>query len=99
MTGPNGETPRGWWRIKALDGPNRIEFLNGLAGDDGEPAPGIEPMGGVVTFEPSSAGTRMTVLTQFTDVEQMDKMIGMGMQEGMGLAMGQIDQILVPVAA
>ncbi len=51
MTGPNGETPRGWWRIDALEPPSRLEFANGLAGEDGEPAPGVAPAAGEVTFE------------------------------------------------
>jgi uncharacterized protein YndB with AHSA1/START domain len=98
MTGPNGETPRGWWRIDALEPPHRLEFANGLAGEDGEPVPGVEPAGGEVTFEELDGGTRMTVLTRFIDVAQMEKMIEMGMQEGMALAIGQIDGLLAPAA-
>jgi uncharacterized protein YndB with AHSA1/START domain len=64
MTGPAGETPRGWWRIDAIDKPRRLEFANGLAGDDGEPTPGVEPMSGHVTFEAADGGTRMTVVTR-----------------------------------
>ena len=96
MTGPAGETPRGWWRIEAIDKPHRLEFANGLAGADGEPAPGIEPMAGYVTFEGIDGGTRMTTVTRFVDVEQMEKMLGMGMQEGMAGAIGQIDDLLAP---
>ncbi|MCL2420128.1 MAG: SRPBCC domain-containing protein [Conexibacteraceae bacterium] len=99
MTGPEGDKHYGWWRITAIDKPQRIEFDNGLAGDDGEPVPGLAPIAGIATFEPAGAGTRMTVLSRFTDTEQMDKMIGMGMQEGMGLAIGQIDALLAPVHA
>jgi uncharacterized protein YndB with AHSA1/START domain len=94
MTGPDGYRPHGWWQIGLLDKPTRIEFLNGLAGDDGEPAPGVEPSDGVVTFEPIDTGTRMTALTRFRDTAQMQKMLGMGMQEGMGLAISQIDDVL-----
>jgi uncharacterized protein YndB with AHSA1/START domain len=97
MTGPAGETSRGWWRIEAIDKPNRLDFANGLAGPDGEPMPGVEPMAGHVTFEAADGGTRMTAVTHFTDVEQMQKMLGMGMQEGMTLAIGQIDAVLSPV--
>ncbi len=96
MTGPAGETPRGWWRMEVLDKPHRLEFANGLAGDDGEPAPGVEPMPGCVTFEAVDGGTRMTAVVQFVDVDQMETMLGMGMQEGMSLAMGQIDALLSP---
>jgi uncharacterized protein YndB with AHSA1/START domain len=98
MTGPQGETPRGWWRIDALERPRRIEFANGLAGDDGEPAPGVEPMAGLVTIDELDDRTRMTVLTRFVDDEQMRKMLDMGMQEGMAQAIGQIDAVLAPAA-
>lgn len=94
MTGPTGDQPRGWWQIDLLDPPNRIEFLNGLAGDDGEPIPGIEPMAGVVTFEATESGTRMTALTHFLDTAQMERMLSMGMEEGMRGAVGQIPGIL-----
>jgi uncharacterized protein YndB with AHSA1/START domain len=99
MTGPAGETPRGWWRIEAIDKPRRLEFANGLAGEDGEPMPGVEPMAGQVTFVNFDGGTRMTAVTRFTDVEQMQKMLAMGMEEGMTQAIGQIDNLLsaVPV--
>jgi uncharacterized protein YndB with AHSA1/START domain len=98
MTGPEDFMHRGWWRIDALDVPRRIEFVQGLAGDDGEPVPGLEPYGGIVTFEPIAAGTRMTVRVQFADVEQMER-LAMGMQEGMSIAIGQIDALLEPIHA
>jgi uncharacterized protein YndB with AHSA1/START domain len=94
MTGPAGELARGWWRIDGLERPVRIAFFNGLAGDDGEPAPGIDPMTEDVRIEPVPAGTRMTILTRFTDSGHMQTMIGMGMQEGMRGAISQIDEIL-----
>jgi uncharacterized protein YndB with AHSA1/START domain len=94
MTGPNGETPRGWWRFDAIDHALRIDFANGLAGVDGEPVPEIEPMAGSVLFEVADHGTRMTVVTRFVDEAQMQKMLDMGMQEGMVGAVGQIDGLL-----
>jgi uncharacterized protein YndB with AHSA1/START domain len=96
MTGPAGETPRGWWRIDAIDKPRGLEFANGLAGADGEPMPGVEPMSGHVTFEGADGGTLMTVVTHFVDVEQMQTMLGMGMEEGMTQAIGQIDVLVSP---
>lgn len=94
MTGPAGETPRGWWRIDAIDKPRLLEFANGLAGDDGEPAPGVEPASGFVSIEDVGSSTRMTAVTHFVSVEQMEIMLGMGMQEGMTQAIGQIDALL-----
>ena len=43
--------------------------------------------------------TRMTVLTQFADVEQMEQMISGGMEQGMRLQIGQIDTLLEPAHA
>jgi uncharacterized protein YndB with AHSA1/START domain len=94
MTGPEGETSRGWWRIDAIDRPRRIDFANGLAGEDGEPVPDLEPMGAYVTFEFTKDRTRMTAVTNFADIEQMQKMLAMGMQEGMTQAIGQIEDLL-----
>ncbi len=94
MTGPDGDQPHGWWRISAIEKPHRIAFANGLAGDDGEPAPGVEPMPTDVTLERTDDGTRMTIVTHFIDAEQMEKMASMGMEEGFAGAVGQIDALL-----
>jgi uncharacterized protein YndB with AHSA1/START domain len=96
MTGPEGESSRGWWRIDAIDRPRRLDFVNGLAGDDGEPVPGVNPTSAYVILEAVGNGTRMTTVTHFVDVEQMEMLLGMGMKEGMAQAIGQIDSLLSP---
>jgi uncharacterized protein YndB with AHSA1/START domain len=98
MTGPTGDTPHGWWRIDGIDEPRRLEFSNGLAGEDGEPMPGVAAMPSFVTFEGVGRGTRMVVVSTYVDVAQMEKMLEMGMQEGMEQAVGQIDTLLFTAA-
>jgi hypothetical protein len=51
-------------------------------------------MAAYVTFEATDAGTRMTAVTRFADADQMQTLLDMGMQEGMALAIGQIDELL-----
>jgi uncharacterized protein YndB with AHSA1/START domain len=94
MTGPEGDTSHGYWRMIAIDQPTGLEFANGLAGDDGEPVAHIKPMAAHVTFEPIDGGTRMTSLTTFTDEAQMKIMLDMGMAEGTNQAISQIDVLL-----
>lgn len=94
MTGPDGDTPHGWWRVTGLEKPSRLDFDSGLAGDDGEPVPDVAPMPSFVTFEPIDGGTRMTGVTNFTNEAQMETMLAMGMKEGMEQAIGQIDGLL-----
>jgi uncharacterized protein YndB with AHSA1/START domain len=94
MSGPEGMKIYGWWRMDTIDAPHRIEFAVGPSTDDGEPVPGHEQMSGVVTLERIGERTRMTVLTQFADTEQMEQMISGGMEQGMRQQIGQIYGLL-----
>jgi uncharacterized protein YndB with AHSA1/START domain len=98
MTGPGDFNHRGWWRIDSIDAPRRLEFIQGLSGDDGEPVPGEQALSGVVTFEPIGSRTRMTVVTRFPDIELMEAMAE-GMEQGMRIAIGQIGALLEPAHA
>ena len=94
MTGPEGQKSRGWWQITAVEAPNRFEFDDGFAGDDGEPDNGMAPGHGIVTLEEQEGVTRMTTVMTFPSVEQLEQMVKMGMEEGMNQAMSQIDALL-----
>ncbi|GLX99916.1 MULTISPECIES: SRPBCC domain-containing protein [Actinoplanes] len=94
MTGPDGEKARGWWTITAIDAPHRLEFDDGFADDNGDPVDLTDITRGVVTLEAAGAGTRMTTVSTFTSAEQLERMVAMGMLEGMSQAMGQIDELL-----
>ena len=94
MTGPDGDKPHGWWRITAVDAPNRLEFEDGFADDAGNPNPDMPVMIMRVTLQEQSAGTRMDVETSFPSAAAMQQMIEMGMDEGITEAMGQMDDLL-----
>ena len=94
MTGPEGEKSHGWWQIVAVEAPHRLEFDDGFAGDDGAPQEGMPVSRTEVTLAAVGGGTRMTTLTRFASLEQLEQLIEMGMEEGMRQAMGQIDALL-----
>jgi len=95
MTGPEGDQPRGWWRVLEVDAPHRLDFEDGFADDAGDPDPQMPTMIIRVTLDEQPAGgTRMAIETTFPSKEAMDQMISMGMEEGMTLAVGQIDKLL-----
>jgi uncharacterized protein YndB with AHSA1/START domain len=95
MTGPEGDTSRGWWRVLAVDAPNRLEFEDGFADDTGTPNLDMPTMIiRVALDEQAGGGTRMAIETTFPSPEAMEQMISMGMEEGMAAAMGQIDALL-----
>jgi uncharacterized protein YndB with AHSA1/START domain len=95
MTGPEDDTPRGWWRVLAVEAPHRLEFENGFADDAGEPDPSMPVMIiGVTLHVHAGGGTRMAVETRFPSLEAMQQLIAAGMDEGMSSALAQIDDLL-----
>ena len=94
MTGPEGERAGGWWRITDIQPPNRLEFDDGFADENGEPVDAMGTTHASVMLEDIGGRTRMTVNSVFESEEQMGKMLEMGMEEGMQEAAGQIDGIL-----
>jgi uncharacterized protein YndB with AHSA1/START domain len=94
MTGPDGDKAHGWWQITAIDAPRRLEFEDGFADNDGEPDKSLPVTHAVATLEATGAGTRMTLVSKFADAEALEQLVAMGMDEGIRLALGQIDAIL-----
>ncbi len=95
MTGPDGDRPRGWWRVVTVDPPNSLEFVDGFADETGDPNPEMPTMtiGVTLTANPDG-GTTMVTTTTFPTIEAMETLMAMGMEEGMMAAAGQIDALL-----
>jgi uncharacterized protein YndB with AHSA1/START domain len=94
MTGPDGTQAGGWWLVTAVEAPSRLQFQDGFADENGDPDDSIEPTETTVTLDSDGGKTRMTTLSRFVSLEQLEKLVEMGMEEGMTLAMGQIDDVL-----
>jgi uncharacterized protein YndB with AHSA1/START domain len=95
MTGPDGGQSRGYWRVLAVDAPYRLDFENGFADDDGSPNPNMPVMViQVVLTDRPDGGTRMAIETTFPSPDAMTQILSMGIEEGMTLAVSQIDGIL-----
>src|SRR6266508_4446659 len=54
----------------------------------------FEPTHTVVTIEWLGAGSRMTMVTKFANLKQLERVLAMGGEEGMRLALGQVDAVL-----
>jgi uncharacterized protein YndB with AHSA1/START domain len=94
MTGPDGDKAHGWWRIVAVDPPRGLEFEDGFGDDPGSAPAELPVMRMRVRLEERPAGTLMTIETQFPSREAMEKVLSMGVEEGMVSAIGQIDDVL-----
>jgi uncharacterized protein YndB with AHSA1/START domain len=94
MTGPEGDIARGWWRVLEVEPPRRLLIEDGFADAGGAPDPAMPTMVMQLDIADRPGGVTMTVATRFPSLEAMEQLIGMGMEEGMRQAMGQIDPLL-----
>lgn len=95
MTGPEGDKHYGWWMVTAIEPPHRIEFEDGFADETGARNDELPATTTVVTLEgPPEGPTVMTIETRFATLEAMEQLVEMGMEEGLTLAVGQIDELL-----
>jgi len=100
MTSPEGQKFHGWWEVLAVEPPRRLVLKDGFADDNGAPNDSMPTTISDVTLtERDSGGTVMVITSRFPSVEAMEKLVDMGMEEGMTLAVGQIDAILAGDAA
>jgi uncharacterized protein YndB with AHSA1/START domain len=95
MTGPEGDKHHGWWRVTSVNPPKSLEFIDGFAHQDGTPNTDMPTNTTQVGLAEHEGGTRMELRSVFDSREQMDQLLNMGMDEGIKLAVGQMDALLV----
>ena len=94
MTSPEGEKYHGWWKVVSIETPTAIEVLDGFGNPDDPPNPDLPTTTMRVTLEATEGGSRMTIRSTFGSTDAMEKVLSMGVVEGMTAALGQIDDIL-----
>lgn len=97
MTSPEGDRYHGWWQVIDVDEPKRIRFEDGFADADGNRNAEMPTTNAEVTIEERGQGrTLMTITSTFPSTAAMEQLLTMGMEEGITLAVGQIDELLAP---
>jgi uncharacterized protein YndB with AHSA1/START domain len=99
MTGPDGDQPRGWWRVTSVDPPRSLHFTDGFANDDGTPNDEMPVINVQVQLSERDDGTRMELRSTYASREDMDTLIEMGMLEGLQQSVGQMDALLAVAPA
>jgi uncharacterized protein YndB with AHSA1/START domain len=94
MTGPDGDQPRGWWRVTSVNPPKSLEFTDGFANQDGTPNADMPITRVHMQLTEHSGGTRMELRSVFESREQMEQLVSMGVVEGLQQAVGQMDGLL-----
>ncbi|OIH93897.1 polyketide cyclase [Curtobacterium sp. MCBA15_001] len=94
MTGPDGSRSAGYWVVESVDAPHRLVIEDCFADEHGAPDRTQPTMRMVVTLEDLGGSTRMTDTAHLGSAEELERLLEMGMREGMLAALGQIDGIL-----
>ncbi len=96
MTGPEGDQPRGLWRVLEVEAPRLLVVEDAFADETGTAMAGMPlTVMRVELIQRDAVSTVVSIRSTFPSVEAMDHLIAMGMDEGMRLAMGQMDAILL----
>lgn len=99
MTGPDGETSGGYWEFLGVDNRRGFEVLDGFSRPDGSPNTDMPTTRMVFAFDATEAGSRVTTTTFFDTAGHLEQLVEMGMEEGLRLAMGQIDDVVADLRA
>jgi uncharacterized protein YndB with AHSA1/START domain len=94
MTGPGGETSRGWWRVTAVDPPASLEFVDGFADQAGVPIDDMPTTTVEVRLSEHDGGTRMVLRSIFDSREHMERIVEMGAPDVLRQTVGQMDGLL-----
>jgi uncharacterized protein YndB with AHSA1/START domain len=94
MTGPEGDTHRGWWRVTSVDPPTSLDFTDGFADEEGEPKEDMPITAVQIRLSDNHGSTRMEILSSFDSREQMQELVDMGAVEGLQQSVGQMDALL-----
>jgi uncharacterized protein YndB with AHSA1/START domain len=99
MTGPTGDEHYGCWEWTTVDAPRSFTVVDWFADETGAPNTELPPVHASFEFEETEKGSRLVTVSRFDSLEDLEKLLGMGVLEGTTLAMGQIDQVLADLAA
>ncbi len=94
MTGPEGETTGGWWRVTSVDPPASLEFTDGWANEDGTPKAQSPTTAVQVRLTEQDGGTRMDLRFSFESGEHMEQLERWGAFEVFPQSIGQMDALL-----
>ena len=94
MTGPDGRTSRGWWRVTAVEPPRALEFTDGFADGDGAPLAQSPTTDVTVRLSEHGGRTRMRLQFVFESPEHMEHVEQLGAFDVFPQSVAQMDAVL-----
>ncbi len=99
MTGPEGERSGGYWIFETVDRHRGFSIRDGFSNEDGSTNEDMPSMRMDMRFESTGDGSRFTSTSTYPDLTSMERLLEMGMLEGITAALGQMDDVLDDLAS
>lgn len=99
MTGPNGQVSRGYWDFVRVDAPHSFEVRDGFCHEDGTPNGDFPETHMRFEVVGTASGSRFVAVSTFASAEAMERLVAMGMVEGLTQALSQMDVVLADLRA
>jgi uncharacterized protein YndB with AHSA1/START domain len=94
MTGPDGETSRGWWRVTSVDPPASLDFIDGWANRDGTPNADMPTTAAQARLTERDGVTRLELRFMFDSRERMEQLERWGAFDVFPQSVAQMDALL-----
>jgi uncharacterized protein YndB with AHSA1/START domain len=94
MTGPDGENYHAAWTFTSVEPPRSIEVIDTFTDADGAVDASMPTNRTALSFEETTGGSRLKVVSRFDSAEDLEKLVAMGMVEGFREALSQLDVVL-----
>jgi uncharacterized protein YndB with AHSA1/START domain len=94
MTGPEGQESWGKATYQEIVPPERLVFLDQFSDKDGNAAPGMPETTIKMEFVERDGKTVVTATAEYASIEDLEKLVGMGMIEGMTETWDRLEEYL-----
>lgn len=94
MTGPDGTKAWGKATFQEIDEPNSISFIDVFSDEEGNVDPKLPQGTSTVTFEEVEGGTLLKMVGEYQSAEEVEKLVEMGMIEGVKDTWAQLERLL-----
>jgi uncharacterized protein YndB with AHSA1/START domain len=94
MTGPDGEKAWGKATFAEIDEPNSITFTDAFSDEEGNVDPKLPVGKSTVLFAEVGGKTTLTMIGEYQSAEEVQKIVEMGMVEGMRDTWSQLERLL-----
>lgn len=94
MTSPEGERSYGYWQFLKVEKGRSFEVMDGFADENSTPDISLPSMRMTYRFTSTDDGSQLVTVTYFNSLEDLERLLGMGMEEGLLSAMSHIDAVV-----